>query len=105
MEKKEPSCTVGGNGNWYNYYGKQYEGTIALLINCCLGDMPPISLCLNLLTAYFFKRNNFNRHKNMHRRYSSAYHFFQNVSFSPPDSAFTMCLLQVNHLNEADSDE
>ena len=23
MEKREPSYTVGGNVNWYNYYGKQ----------------------------------------------------------------------------------
>ena len=26
-EKREPACTVGGNVNWYNYYGKQYGGT------------------------------------------------------------------------------
>ena len=24
MEKREPSCTVGRNVNWYNRYGKQY---------------------------------------------------------------------------------
>ena len=24
VEKREPSCTVGGNANWYNHYGKQY---------------------------------------------------------------------------------
>ena len=24
VEKREPSYTVGGNINWYNYYGKQY---------------------------------------------------------------------------------
>ena len=24
VEKKEPSCTVGGNLNWYNHYGEQY---------------------------------------------------------------------------------
>ena len=24
MEKREPSCTVGGNVNWYNHYGGQY---------------------------------------------------------------------------------
>ena len=27
VEKREPSCTVGGNVNWYNHYGKQYGGT------------------------------------------------------------------------------
>ena len=25
MEKREPSCTVGGNINWYSHYGEQYE--------------------------------------------------------------------------------
>ena len=25
MEKREPSNTVGGNGNWYNHYGEQYD--------------------------------------------------------------------------------
>ena len=24
MGNREPSCTVGGNVNWYNYYGEQY---------------------------------------------------------------------------------
>ena len=27
VEKREPSFTVGGNENWYNHYGKQYEGS------------------------------------------------------------------------------
>ena len=27
MEKREPSCIVGGNGNWCNDYGKQYGGS------------------------------------------------------------------------------
>ena len=27
VEKREPSYTVGGNINWYNYYGKQHEGS------------------------------------------------------------------------------
>ena len=26
VEKREPSFTVGGNVNWYNHYGKQYQG-------------------------------------------------------------------------------
>ena len=25
VEKREPSCTVCGNVNWYNHYGRQYE--------------------------------------------------------------------------------
>ena len=28
VEKMVPSCTVGGNVNWYNHYGKQYGGTL-----------------------------------------------------------------------------
>ena len=27
-EKMEPSCTVGGNVNWYNHYGEQYGGSL-----------------------------------------------------------------------------
>ena len=27
MEKKEPSCTVGGNANWCSHSGKQYGGS------------------------------------------------------------------------------
>ena len=25
VEKREPSCTVGGNVNWYSHYGRQYD--------------------------------------------------------------------------------
>ena len=28
MEKREPTCTVGGNVSWYNHYGEQYEGSL-----------------------------------------------------------------------------
>ena len=24
VEKREPSCTAGGNGNWYSHYGEQF---------------------------------------------------------------------------------
>ena len=27
VEKREPSCTVGGNVSWYSHYGKQYGGS------------------------------------------------------------------------------
>ena len=27
-EKMEPSCTVGGNVNWYSHYGEQHEGSL-----------------------------------------------------------------------------
>ena len=28
MEKREASCIVGGNVNWYNHYGEQYRGSL-----------------------------------------------------------------------------
>ena len=28
MEEREPSCTVGGNVNWYSHYGEQYGGSL-----------------------------------------------------------------------------
>ena len=28
VEKREPTYTVGGNGNWYNHYGEQYGGSL-----------------------------------------------------------------------------
>ena len=28
MEKREPSCSVAGNVNWYSYSGKQYGGSL-----------------------------------------------------------------------------
>ena len=28
VEKREPSCTGGGNVSWYNHYGEQYGGTL-----------------------------------------------------------------------------
>ena len=28
MEKREPSCTVGGNINWYIHYGEHYGGSL-----------------------------------------------------------------------------
>ena len=27
MEKREPSCTIGGNVNWYSHYGELYGGS------------------------------------------------------------------------------
>ena len=27
VEKREPSCTAGGNVNWYSHYGEQYGGS------------------------------------------------------------------------------
>ena len=28
VEKREPSYSVGGNVNWYSYYGEQYGGSL-----------------------------------------------------------------------------
>ena len=28
MEKKEPSCTIGGNVNWYSHHGEQYVDSL-----------------------------------------------------------------------------
>ena len=28
VEEREPSYTVGGNGNWYSHYGEQYGGSL-----------------------------------------------------------------------------
>ena len=34
MEKREPSCTVGGNVDWYSHYGEQY--VCVLVTQLCL---------------------------------------------------------------------
>ena len=31
LTKREPSCTVGGNGNCYRHYGEQYRGSLRKL--------------------------------------------------------------------------
>ena len=28
VEKRETSCTAGGNVNWYSHYGEQYGGSL-----------------------------------------------------------------------------
>jgi len=30
MEKKEPSCIVDGNVNWYTHFGKRYGGSFKI---------------------------------------------------------------------------
>ena len=30
VKKREPSCTVHRNVNWYNYYGKQYKVSLKI---------------------------------------------------------------------------
>ena len=31
MEKRDPSCIVDGNVNWYSQYGEQYGGSLKKL--------------------------------------------------------------------------
>jgi len=28
VDKREPSCTVGGNATWYSHYGEQYGDSL-----------------------------------------------------------------------------
>ena len=28
VDKRQPSCTVGKNANWYSHYGEQYGGSL-----------------------------------------------------------------------------
>ena len=28
VEKREPSCTIGGNVNWYSHYGRRYRDSL-----------------------------------------------------------------------------
>jgi len=30
VEKREPSCTVGGNVSWYSHYREQFGGTLEI---------------------------------------------------------------------------
>jgi len=30
VENREPSCTVGGNVNWYSHYGEQFGHTLEI---------------------------------------------------------------------------
>ena len=47
MEKREHSCTVGGNLNRYSYYGKQYGDSLKKL-----GIKPPYDPAMPLLGIY-----------------------------------------------------
>ena len=63
MEKKEPSFTVGGNVNWCNHNGKQYEGpqktknriTIPLLSIYVDKTLTQKDTCTSIFTAVLFK--------------------------------------------------
>ena len=47
MDKKEHSCTVGGNVNWYSHYGRQYGDSLQKL-----GIKPPYDPAIPLLGIY-----------------------------------------------------
>ena len=47
MEKREPSCTVGGNVNWYSRYGRQYGDSLKKL-----GIKSPYDPAIPLLGIY-----------------------------------------------------
>ena len=47
VEKRESSCTVGGNVNWYSHYGKQYGGSLKKL-----GLNLPYDLAIPVLEIY-----------------------------------------------------
>ena len=34
-QKRKPSCSVGGNANWYSYYGEQYAAAAAKSLQSC----------------------------------------------------------------------
>ena len=46
VEKREGSCTVSGNINWYSHYGRQYDSLKQL------GIKPPYDLAIPLLGIY-----------------------------------------------------
>ena len=47
VEKREHSCTVGGNVNWYSHYGRQYGDSLKKL-----GIKPPYDPAIPLLGKY-----------------------------------------------------
>ena len=47
MEKRDPSCTVDGNVNWYSHYGRQYGDSFKKL-----GIKPPYEPAIPLLGIY-----------------------------------------------------
>ena len=47
VEKREPSCTIGGNVNWYSHYGRHYGNSLKKL-----GIKPPYDPEIPLLGMY-----------------------------------------------------
>ena len=57
VKKREPSCIVGGNVNWYNHHGKQYGDSFKKL-----GIKPPCDQAIPLLGLHPEKITNWKRH-------------------------------------------
>ena len=70
MEKREPSCTVGGNANWFSHYDKQYGGFLKNEKIELLYD-PAIPL----LGIYTEKNKNINSKRYMHFFFFWYMHF------------------------------
>ena len=47
VEKREPSCIIGGNVNWYSHYGRQYGNSLKNL-----GIKPPYDPAISPLGIY-----------------------------------------------------
>ena len=47
VEKREPSCTIGGNVDWYSLYGEQYGESLKKL-----GIKPPYDSAIPPLGIY-----------------------------------------------------
>ena len=60
MEKREPSCTVGGNVSWYDQYGEHYGGTLEKL-HIELPYDPVIPLLGIYLDKIFLKKDTCSR--------------------------------------------
>ena len=58
VEKREPSCTIGGNVNWYSHYGEQYGGS--------LKTKNRITIWLSNPTTGHIPRENHNSKRHMH---------------------------------------
>ena len=53
VEKREPSCTAGGNVSWYSHYGRQYIDSLKKKKKKQLGLKPPYDPVTPLLGIYF----------------------------------------------------
>ena len=57
MEKREHSCTVGGNVRWYNHYGEEYGSTLLRKLYIELAYDPAIPLFGIYLDKTFLEKD------------------------------------------------